>query len=1343
MNLTKNENVILKIMAYCCVPLTSRDLANILSYQIPVSDVLKGYNSLRNKGLLIAKGQDTVIRPDITLRTLVDALKEKNFLILIPEITKFEAIHQSSYLSYHFLRDIIVQRYCNNVTTFDAIILADITYRIADYFDYLESVAGDTEFYWLFQTLGERSIYAMLNIKLLDIRADLLPMEKIYLFDKKIKEIPDVVAEGNSSNMILASNLMLDGQFGQMESYIAKFPDKYRSTAMSAAICSLYQGDAVKAYRMMHQTMASKKKTEMFVNYEIFYAAYYILSLLGMDPEQYTADAKRMLEKKGTHFNYSAIIASTLIYHALGEQKYAEEAMLRAEHFSDSVSSLDLIFMFIAACFTETKLHSRHLHTGETLLDKATTNGYKLLALELAFSLAKIYQTAEFENRYIDLSKELKLFSVLSRRQRLESWELALNNLLGVMTMVAPGGKPKVEKESRIVYYIDPLKRLIQPTLQTSASTGNWTKGRNIALKRLKAQEVEGMTEQDHRIASTIKIDNYYGWGDNALFFSEDVWPLLAGHPYLFMAGNPDIPVELIKAQPTVTVEETGKGLVLKTDVDPGDAKYVILKETNTRYKLIDIDVRQRAILQAINKGKLVIPPEGKEKLVQALDSLSGFFTIQSDMVETRQGTRTIESDERIRIQLIPLGNSLKAELFVKPFGTVAPYCKPGSGGQNLIGMVNNERCHVKRDLRTETRHAETILQEIQQNTYIDASQEPIVFDDPRDCLFLLEVLSQHQDIAIVEWPEGARFKLNRPVSMRNLNMEVKGVDYWFEIDGNLQVDENTVLSLKKLLELNARSYGKFIELSKGEFLALSADLKKRLDELQNYSEISGEQTKMNRFASLPLMDLFGQAGSFRGDQKWMEFRKQIEAAEEIQPMIPNTLQAELRPYQEEGFRWMVRLSEWGAGACLADDMGLGKTVQALAILLYRAKLGAALVVCPASVIPNWVSETNRFAPTLNVVLLTQDNRRETLQKADTFDLVITTYGLMQSENKIFACEKWATVVLDEAHAIKNYHTKTSKAAMSLEAGFRLVMTGTPLQNHLGEVWNLFHFINPGFLGTMQQFTDRFVKNGEQGAKRLKKLVAPFILRRTKNSVLEELPPKTEIVKQVELSDEERIFYEAIRRQAVENLQNDTGPAGQQHMRALAEITRMRLACCHPALVEPYMNIPSSKLATFLEIVDELRSNNHRALVFSQFVKHLTIIRQELDERKIRYKYLDGSTTLAERERNVRDFQSGEGELFLISLKAGGLGINLTAADYVIHLDPWWNPAIEDQASDRTHRIGQKRPVTIYRLVSQHTIEEKIIQLHHTKRDIADRLLEGADAPGKLSTEDLLKLIME
>jgi len=1338
--LSEIEDVILKVLAYYNIPFKPRELTRLMERKAPAAYVLRDYNSLLSKGYLQTRGLDIIIRPAITLRVLVDAMNDQTFLAMIPELQRYEL--QLKFTTYRYLRKLIINHYTNDDSN-DAITLTDIIHRLPDYFDLLEPIVGDDEFNWMFQAIGEKSMYSMLNFKLLDVHADLRTMDHIFNFEQKLKNIYNSEETVLTRILILSNTAMLNGKFSEVEFLNASMPDKIRKTSIISAIQKLYTGDAATAFQMMQPTMSSKKKSEMFVNYEIYYIAYYILSMLGMNVERYAPEVQIMLDKRGTGYSYNGFIALAMMHHATNDKKAAGEAMSQAISFSSSVSDLDLIFMYVAACFTETKLNSGFSHTGETLLEKATTNGYKLLALELAFSLSKIFPSEVFELKYKTLSNELKIHSVLSGRQRLESWELSLNNLLGVMQVVAPtGNRSRNEKHSRIIYFIEPVKNYIQPTLQTSTTGSGWTKGRNIALKKLKMLDIEGMTEQDCRIAATLKQDNSY-WGSGYLYFSDDVWPALAGHPYLFMTGNPDIPVELIKAQPVLTVEETKKGLVLKTDIEPGESKFVIQKETNTRYKLVEIDTRQRTILQAIQNGKLVVPPEGKEKLLQALDRLSGFFTIHSDLEETRQGTTAIESDPRIRVQLLPLGNSLKAELFVKPFGTVPPYCKPGVGGQNIIGMVDSERCNTTRNLKTELRYAEAILQEIQQNTSIDTSQEPIVFDDPRDCLFLLDVLSRHQDIAVVEWPEGAKFKVNRSVSMKNLSLEVKGIDYWFEMDGNLHVDENTVLSLKQLLDLNARSHGKFIELGDGEFLSLSNDLKKRLDELQAYTEVSGKQTRVSRFASLPLMELFGQVGSFKGDIKWTEFRKQLDVVEKIKPVVPKTLKAELRPYQEEGFSWMVRLSEWGAGACLADDMGLGKTVQALAILLYRARKGAALVVCPASVVSNWVGETNRFAPTLNVLLLTGDNRRETLEKANAFDLVITTYGLLQSEEKLFAEEKWATVVLDEAHVIKNYQTKTSKAAMNLDADFRLAMTGTPVQNHLGEVWNLFHFINQGLLGTMQQFADRYVKTGEHGGKRLKKLVSPFILRRTKNNVLEELPPKTEITTQVELSDEERVFYEAIRRQAIEKLQQASGPAGQQHVRALAEITRLRLACCHPSLVEPDVNISSSKLATFMDIVDELRSNNHRALVFSQFVKHLTIIRQELDEKKIKYKYLDGATPLPERERNVRDFQSGDGELFLISLKAGGLGLNLTAADYVIHLDPWWNPAIEDQASDRTHRIGQKRPITIYRLVSQHTIEEKIIQLHRTKRDIADSLLEGSDAPAKLSTEELLKLIME
>jgi SNF2 family DNA or RNA helicase len=320
---------------------------------------------------------------------------------------------------------------------------------------------------------------------------------------------------------------------------------------------------------------------------------------------------------------------------------------------------------------------------------------------------------------------------------------------------------------------------------------------------------------------------------------------------------------------------------------------------------------------------------------------------------------------------------------------------------------------------------------------------------------------------------------------------------------------------------------------------------------------------------------------------------------------------------------------------------------------------------------------------------------------------------------------------------------------MQLQGNFKLLTTGTPIQNHLGELWSLFNFINPGLLGSNQQFAERFVyaTSDAQARKKknhLKQLIQPFILRRTKQQVLDDLPAKTEITLEVEMSEQEKALYEALRLQAVENLETkDDNGKSNKHIKILAEITKLRQACCHPKLAVKDSTLSSSKLAIFLQTINELRENNHRVLVFSQFTSYLHLVQGELDKRRIHYQYLDGATPLKERDKRVKAFQAGEGDLFLISLKAGGLGLNLTAADYVIHLDPWWNPAIEDQASDRAHRYGQTRPVTIYRLITKGTIEEKIVKLHHTKKELADTLLEGTDQGTKLSSEELLKILME
>jgi SNF2 family DNA or RNA helicase len=483
-------------------------------------------------------------------------------------------------------------------------------------------------------------------------------------------------------------------------------------------------------------------------------------------------------------------------------------------------------------------------------------------------------------------------------------------------------------------------------------------------------------------------------------------------------------------------------------------------------------------------------------------------------------------------------------------------------------------------------------------------------------------------------------------------------------------------------------------------------------------------------------------------DYGWQARLSGMHSRLQLKATVPSTLKAELRDYQVEGYQWLARLAHLGLGGCLADDMGLGKTLQALAMILDRAPEGPTLVVAPTSVCMNWVAEADRFAPTLNIVVLGGGNREQMVKNLGGMDVLVVSYGLLYQEAELLASVEWHTIVLDEAQAIKNVAAKRSQAAMHLRGKMRLITTGTPIENHLDELWTLFNFINPGLLGPRERFNTRYAipierNNNREARKRLKKLIQPFILRRSKAQVLEELPPRTDVVLQVEMSPQEAAFYEALRQQALERLEQDDSPVGQKHLIILAEIMRLRQACCHPRLVTPKSRIAGSKLELFGEVVSELLENRHKALVFSQFVGHLKILREFLDARNVDYRYLDGSTPPRERKREVDAFQAGWGDLFLISLKAGGLGLNLTAADYVIHMDPWWNPAVEDQASDRAHRIGQLRPVTVYRLVTKNTIEEKIVKLHQDKRDLASSLLEGSDMVGRMSTEDLLRLIRE
>ena len=565
-------------------------------------------------------------------------------------------------------------------------------------------------------------------------------------------------------------------------------------------------------------------------------------------------------------------------------------------------------------------------------------------------------------------------------------------------------------------------------------------------------------------------------------------------------------------------------------------------------------------------------------------------------------------------------------------------------------------------------------------------------------------------------------------------------------MEGSVQLDENTKISVADLLDLIGQSRNRFIRLGENEYIALSERLHRQLMSLDALASRQRGHLQMSAF-SAALLDTSMVDGELHleVDPELIEIRKRILDSSEYKPEIPKTLNATLRGYQVEGYQWIARLNSWGAGALLADDMGLGKTIQTITYMLFKASEGPALVVAPASVAPNWKTEIEKFAPSLNVSILNFTTNRSTcISDAKAGDVIICTYGLLLSVKTEITQKEWITVVLDEAHVIKNRGAKTSGVAMQLKSKYRVMLTGTPVQNHLGELWNLFQFVNPGLLGSYEDFSRRFiapieVAKDKDRQQQLDRIVHPFMLRRTKEKVLDELPEKTEIYQTVNLSPEEMAVYEIIRERAQQMLESED--SDKVSVNALAEITRLRQASCSAQLVEKNWKGKSSKIEALIEALEPIIESGDSALVFSQFTSFLAIVLKELEKANIPYLYIDGSIPVKERQKLVEQFQAGKCPVFVISLKAGGLGLNLTRANYVFHLDPWWNPAIEQQATDRAHRIGQHNAVTVYHFLSSGTIEEKIKRLHEQKRDLAENILEGTDMSGKITGKELLEMI--
>lgn len=596
------------------------------------------------------------------------------------------------------------------------------------------------------------------------------------------------------------------------------------------------------------------------------------------------------------------------------------------------------------------------------------------------------------------------------------------------------------------------------------------------------------------------------------------------------------------------------------------------------------------------------------------------------------------------------------------------------------------------------------------------------------------------------------RYKMGSAKASISARVTSNEKEKWFNLDITVEYD-GQVLPLEKIWKAWARGK-RYVQLKDGAYTSLpEAWLEKMAHKLTalGLDPTKPPQQKFKQFEAPVLDSIMEDLPNTTTDSFWNKLRSKIRSFREVRPVSPpKGLNASLRAYQGQGLSYLNFLSEYGFGGILADEMGLGKTVQTLAFIQHMVEgkhKGPNLIIVPTSVLPNWEREAEKFVPALRKLVIYGTRREGMFRHIEDSDLVITTYALLRRDLEEMEKHEFNTVILDEAQNIKNPNTITAKAVRRINARMRLCLSGTPIENNLFELWSLFEFLMPGFLGSQHSFQRGIVKPINDGDAEtldyLRTRVRPFILRRTKAEVARDLPPKVESVTCCALEEAQVELYAALARKLKAQVLADVDEKGmaKSQMSILDALLKLRQICCHPRLLKMDLpgfsnNLPSGKFDAFKDMVMDIVAGGHKVLVFSQFVQMLQIIRQWLEFSRIPFCYLDGASK--DRFEQVDKFNmSPDIPIFLISLKAGGTGLNLTSADYVIHYDPWWNPAVESQATDRTHRIGQTRQVFSYKLICQNTVEEKILKLQEAKRGVAEAIIPGQDNWKSLTREDL------
>lgn len=657
----------------------------------------------------------------------------------------------------------------------------------------------------------------------------------------------------------------------------------------------------------------------------------------------------------------------------------------------------------------------------------------------------------------------------------------------------------------------------------------------------------------------------------------------------------------------------------------------------------------------------------------------------------------------------------------------------------------------VKRDIQQETAVRRLLHQSgllyIQHRWQVDPQYH--ILDWLREQLPLL--VKQNIELFGEEKLYRYRLKTGTP----QLKLKFSTSPDWLEMEYELAIGKEN-LTISNLLE-QLQPGRRYLKLADGTNVYFGEELVQRLSQfLRLINQQSSKGKEKFRPASFLLVDeLVKLADTVETDQGFQQWTQHYQQFDHIQPVkLTNNFKGVLRDYQKTGLDWLAFLNRFRFGGILADDMGLGKTIQVIALLSYLKQQNQltkpSLIVVPLTVLFNWENELKRFAPGLSVLVYQgqKAEREKLLKQFSKVEVVLVSYGILLQDQSMLQNVEWEYVVIDESQKIKNPQTKTYQAVEGLTSDHRLCLTGTPIENSVTDLWSQFNFLNPGMLGTLKQFEARFGKNGflpENDHRLLQRIIHPFILRRRKEEVLEELPARTDITQLVDMTDNQRELYNLSLQNYREQIFNQLESDGLNKIRLkiLEALTHLRQLACHPAIFDHSIEVmDSGKMILLEEMLEELIQEDHKVLVFSQFVRFLHIIQKILNEKQWTYSYLDGTTR--DRKSVINKFQEDpKVKVFLISLKAGGLGLNLTAADYVIHMDPWWNPAVEEQATDRAHRIGQKKKVFVYKYIVKNTVEEKVLRLQEEKKKLSSTIITSEKSLVKELSIDDLKVIFQ